>query len=163
MLIPVFACGYSSLLCWFQLRANYKTLEYTLHPKAWQGQLLPTQQQRPRTRVHAFKIASCCLSTFFFITAITTTTTNCRGSTDGGKQTTTGLFIHSFLTWILSPLNLGMQSLDFHSWDVLWNHPPLWLQHWPLSWLTICKHQIRLQLAPKIWTRNYFAASWTKP
>jgi hypothetical protein len=25
--------------------------------------------------------------------AITTTTTNCRGSTDGGKQTTTGLFI----------------------------------------------------------------------
>lgn len=89
MLIPVFACGYSSLLCWFQLRANYKTLEHTLYPKAWQGQLLPTQQQPPRTRVHAFNIANCCLSTFFFIMAITT---NCRGSTDGGKQTTTGLF-----------------------------------------------------------------------
>jgi hypothetical protein len=39
--------------------------------------------------VHAFNIANCCLSTFFFIMAITT---NCRGSTDGGKQTTTGLF-----------------------------------------------------------------------
>ncbi len=35
---------------------------------------------------------------------------------------------HSFLTWMLSPLKLGMQSLGFHSWDVLRNHPPLWLQ-----------------------------------
>jgi hypothetical protein len=39
--------------------------------------------------------------------AITITTTNCRGSTDGGKQTTTGLFIPFILDMNAFPIEIG--------------------------------------------------------